>query len=88
MTRSHLATVVFFGLGTFWPVPIVRTFLCDNSVAMGEDTREETYRPSDAVVEDLNDSLPAAVRKAPLAPLAGFPPPHSRSSRWIIPGTN
>ena len=64
MILSLLGAIAWFGFGTFWPVPIVRAFLCDNSVAMGEDTREETYHPSDAVVEDVKKSLPAAIRNA------------------------
>src|SRR5437762_8778241 len=64
MILSLLGAIAWFGFGTFWPAPIVRDYLCDNSVAMGEDTRHETYHPSEVVVEDLRKSLPPAVRDA------------------------
>jgi phosphate transport system permease protein len=59
-----LAAIAWFGLKTFWPVPVVRAFLVDNTIAMGEDTRAETYRPSEAVVEDVRKSLPPRIRDA------------------------
>src|SRR4051812_12551536 len=50
MIVALLAAIVWFGLVTFWPTSIVRAYLVDNTVAMGEDTRQETYYPSEAVL--------------------------------------
>lgn len=64
MILSLLGAIAWFGFGTFWPVPVARAYLCDNSVAMGEVTRSETYQPSDAVLKNFRKSLPTAIREA------------------------
>jgi phosphate transport system permease protein len=58
MIIGLLVLVVYQGIFTFRPVPVVRTELYDGRVHLGEVTRRERYQPSQAVI----DRLPAAVR--------------------------
>ena len=46
MIVGLLLLVVVQGIGTFWPVPVVRIETSDGTVSMGEVSREELYRPA------------------------------------------
>lgn len=59
MIAGLLLLVIVQGIDTFWPVPVVRIETSDGAVAMGEVTREETYRPASSVIESLPESLRA-----------------------------
>ncbi len=67
MIVALLAAIIWFGLGTFWPTAVVRSYLVDNTIAMGEDTRRETYYPSEAVLAELRKSLPEKLKEAAAA---------------------
>ena len=66
MILGLLALVLFEGIDTFWPLPVVRVEVADGPVVVGEVTREEWYRPADAVV----DALPEVAREPARAALA------------------
>ncbi|MCK6461366.1 MAG: hypothetical protein L6Q95_15900, partial [Planctomycetes bacterium] len=53
MILGLVALVVAFGGRTFWPVPVVRIEMLDGSVAMGEVTRDESYRPERSLLEGV-----------------------------------
>ena len=59
MIVGLLALVLFEGIDTFWPVAVVRVEVADGPVVVGEVTREEWYRPADAVLT----ALPEATRE-------------------------
>jgi len=58
MILGLLALVFVQGIGTFWPVPVVRIESADLGPVMGEVTREEWFRPASAVL----DALPEEIR--------------------------
>ena len=58
MIIGLLVLVVYQGIFTFRPVPVVQVELHDGKVHLGEVTRRERYQPSEAVME----RLPEAVR--------------------------
>ena len=58
MIIGLLALVVYQGVFTFLPVPVIRTELHDGRVHLGEVTRSDRYQPT----AQLLDSLPEAVR--------------------------
>jgi len=60
MIIGLLALVLYQGIFTFRPVPLVRVELHDGRVHLGEVTRRERYQPSAAVL----DRMPAQVREA------------------------
>jgi phosphate transport system permease protein len=64
MVVMLVATIAYQGFATFWPVAVIRTYSDDGDVLMGEVTREESYRPSEAVFDDLRKSVAALVRRS------------------------
>ena len=68
MISGFLALVLFEGVTTFWPRPVVRVETVDGRVLMGEVTRDELYRPAATVFESLDataaDAAAAAVEAA------------------------
>ena len=63
MIVGLLGLVLYQGLSTFWPGPVVRVELVDGTVLMGEVTRDDRYRPTDAVLEEMGDRA-ASIRSA------------------------
>ena len=59
MIVGLLALVAAQGVTTLWPVPVVKTTLAGGGVAMGEVTREESYRPGAAMLASLPAGLVA-----------------------------
>jgi phosphate transport system permease protein len=57
MILGLLALVFVQGVGTFWPVPVVRIEAADLGPVMGEVTREEWFRPASAVLDALPDEI-------------------------------
>jgi phosphate transport system permease protein len=62
MIIGLLALVVYQGIFTFLPVPVVRTELHDGRVHMGEVTRRDRYEPTPAVLEKLPETVLEAAR--------------------------
>lgn len=63
MVAGLLALIFWKGMGTFWPVPIVRVETFDNRAYMGEITRSDVYRPSDRVLADFAPEITANARR-------------------------
>jgi phosphate transport system permease protein len=63
MIGSLLAFILFQGVLTFWPIPIVKIATVTGATFMGEVTRDDTYRPEPAVIERLPEAVQAEVRK-------------------------
>jgi phosphate transport system permease protein len=53
MIVGLLGLVVYQGIGTFWPQPIVEIKTLDGHTYLGEIARSETYEPSDRVFASL-----------------------------------
>jgi len=66
MIVGLLGLVVYQGIFTFLPVPVVRSELHDGRVHMGEVTRRESYRPAASVI----DSMPEAIQERARAEVA------------------
>jgi len=64
MILGLLALVLFEGIDTFWPVPVVRVEVADGPVVVGEVTREESYRPAPAVIDALPEGARAAAHES------------------------
>jgi ABC-type phosphate transport system permease subunit len=65
MILGLLGLVVWQGLGTFWPLPLVRVVTPERGVVMGEITRDEWYSLREEEEKALLESLPAeAARRA------------------------
>jgi len=62
MIIGLLALVVFQGVFTFRPEPVLRAELHDGRVHMGEVTRRDRYEPTPAVLEKLPETVQAAAR--------------------------
>jgi ABC-type phosphate transport system permease subunit len=62
MIVGLLLLVVWCGMGTFWPVPLVRLELVDGSVVMGEVSRQQPFTLSGDVVERMSPEYAAAAR--------------------------
>ena len=60
MVVGLLALVIYQGIGTFWPQPVVRVVTVEDHVYLGELARSETYRPEEHAFREL--SKPAAER--------------------------
>src|SRR5262245_34889545 len=60
MIVGLLYLIVRFGLPTFWPGPMVAMTTYEGNRVMGENVREDRYRPA----ENHFDRLPTAVRDA------------------------
>jgi len=63
MIIGLLALVVYQGIFTFLPAPVVRTELHDGRVHMGEVTRRDRYEPTPAVLERLPEAVQQAARE-------------------------
>jgi phosphate transport system permease protein len=66
MIAGLLALVFLQGFDTFWPVPLVEVRLATDKTYLGEVTRDDDYRPSEAVLA----ALPADVTVQARARLA------------------
>ncbi len=64
MVAGLVGLVVSQGVATFWPTPLVQLRTLDGSVILGEDTRQETYKPSQRVFADLLEQIKPQVRAA------------------------
>jgi ABC-type phosphate transport system permease subunit/ABC-type phosphate transport system auxiliary subunit len=60
MVVGLLALVIYQGIGTFWPQPVVRVVTVEDQVYLGEIARSENYRPEEHAFREL--SKPAAER--------------------------
>jgi phosphate transport system permease protein len=63
MIGGLLAFILFQGVLTFWPIPIVKIATVTGATFMGEVTRDDTYRPEPTVIERLPEAVQAEVRK-------------------------
>ncbi len=64
MIVGLLALVVYQGIGTFWPQPIVQIKTLDGHVYMGEVARTEIYQPSETVLASLPKNVVEGARAA------------------------
>ncbi len=62
MIVGLIALVMVNGLATFWPLPVVELTTLDGTVYLGEVVGDETYRPDNSVLEELDPDLLPAVR--------------------------
>ena len=62
MVAGLLGLVLAKGLSTFWPQPVERFSTPDGRVYMGEVTREDTYRPTPAVIGRLPEPTQASAK--------------------------
>lgn len=62
MILGLLAVVLWFGMLTFWPGPVVELKLIDGRVMMGELSRTESFRPPPDFVEGLAPQLRGAAQ--------------------------
>lgn len=62
MIVGLLLFVVYQGITTFWPAPLVQITTHENRVYLGEITRNETFRPAPAVFESLEAETAARAR--------------------------
>jgi ABC-type phosphate transport system permease subunit/ABC-type phosphate transport system auxiliary subunit len=60
MVVGLLALVIYQGIGTFWPQPVVRVVTVEDQIYLGEVARSENYRPEEHAFREL--SKPAAER--------------------------
>jgi phosphate transport system permease protein len=60
MIFGLLGYVAYKGFGTFWPDPIVKIRTVGGDVLMGEFTRNDTYRPTEAELRGLPEEVAAA----------------------------
>ncbi|HEV3417828.1 MAG TPA: ABC transporter permease subunit [Pirellulales bacterium] len=64
MVFGLLGFVVYQGIGTFWPQPVVRVTTVDGNVYLGEIARSEVYRPEDRVFAALPKEAVGKARAA------------------------
>ncbi len=64
MILGLLALVLFEGIRTFWPEPVVRVEVADGPAALGEITRSEWYEPAASVFDALPEGGREAARSA------------------------
>ena len=69
MVIGLVALVAWKGSTTFWPVPVERFTLVNDSVLMGEISRSETYRPRPEEFDSLGE--PASFRAKAFVDAAG-----------------
>ena len=62
MIAGLIAMVLWFGLGTFWPGPLVQVTLHDNTTLLGEVTGAERYDISAQAINNLDAELAAGLR--------------------------
>ncbi len=63
MIAALLAFILFQGILTFWPRPLVSVRTVSGAVFLGEVTREDSYRPEPSVIGNLPVEIQATVRK-------------------------
>jgi ABC-type phosphate transport system permease subunit len=67
MIVGLLALVVYQGIGTFWPQPIIEIKTLDGHVYLGQIARLETYQPSESALaslpKDVVDKARAVIAK-------------------------
>lgn len=63
MIVSLLALVIYLGMATFWPGPLLQFKTVQGRVMMGEVTRWENFKPSPAVIDSLPDDAKASAQK-------------------------
>ena len=54
MIVSLLGLVIYQGVGTFWPKPLLELKLADGKTVLGEIARQEKYQPSQAILAALS----------------------------------
>jgi phosphate transport system permease protein len=66
MITCLLAVVLYQGLRTFWPSPVVQLHLSDGTNFMGEVSRDDDYTPGEAVLTQMSkeDAARAATEQA------------------------
>jgi len=62
MIAGLIGYVVYSGLVTFWPVAVVELKLRDGQFRMGEPFREESYRLTRRMVDDMPPNIAAAAK--------------------------
>jgi len=62
MIIGLLALVIFRGMATFWPSPVVQIRTSDGRTMLGEITTHEHYRPSDELLATLPPAAAAKIR--------------------------
>ncbi len=62
MIAGLIAMVLRFGLGTFWPGPLVQVKLHDGTNLLGEVTRAERYDISAQAIDNLDADLAGSLR--------------------------
>ena len=63
MIGGLLVLVAYHAILTFWPTAVIRVELRDGSVAMGEVTRRERFRPEESTLAELPEETIAAYRE-------------------------
>jgi phosphate transport system permease protein len=61
LISAFLGMIVWNGMTTFWPKPIMQVQLVDGSVIAGEPFREGRYRPGENILANLSDDQRAFV---------------------------
>ena len=59
MVIGLLGLIFYQGLSTFWPIPLVQVKTLEGATYLGEVTREETYLPERAVIDNMPENLRA-----------------------------
>lgn len=62
MIAGLVALVMVNGLATFWPLPVVELTTLHGTVYLGEVVDDETYRPDNSVLDELDPELLPTVR--------------------------
>ncbi len=63
MIAGLLGLVVWQGMGTFWPVPLVQVKTLSGKVYLGEVTRWDTFRPSDYSFQEIPEAARESARQ-------------------------
>jgi phosphate transport system permease protein len=63
MIAALLAFILFQGILTFWPQPLVSVRTVSGASVMGEVTRDDSYRPETQIIDNLPAEVQAAVRQ-------------------------
>lgn len=64
MIGGLLVLIAYHAILTFWPTAVIRVELRDGSVAMGEVTRRERFKPEETTLNDLPEEVRDAYRDA------------------------
>lgn len=63
MIIGLLAMILYYGTGTFWPVPLVQVTLRDGTSRLGEVTRSEDYTLSPDMADGEPEAIAAAIKE-------------------------